>query len=352
MRSEHPLDRYDVPEQRRRGARVATAAVVLAVLVPLGFAGWLGWKAVAGPHDSGQSAAVSSVPAPGLATVDAGAQAGGSSSSAAASRSAGPSASTHPSTRSSASTTTPSSSAGAGAAAAGKAPAGSGHPLSGKTVVIDPGHNPDNGKYATEINKLVQIGNGTTSCDTTGTETNAGYLEADFTLDVARRARTLLEAEGAKVVFTQDGNRAWGPCVTERAAIGNAAHADAAISIHGDGAGASDHGFHVILPAGVNEGSADNLAIVGPSRTLGLDVRSAFHSVTGEPFANYISDGSGLDVRSDLGGLNLSTVPKVFIECGNMRNATDAEEMTSGSWRQLAAQGVVKGITTYLENGN
>ena len=349
MRSEHPLDRYDVPEQRRRGGRIATTAVVLAVLVPLGFAGWLGWKAVAGPQDSGHSAAVGTVPGPGLATVDAGAPPVGSSSPAAASAGAGPSSS-HPTTRSAPkSASAPASASGS---AAGKAPAASGHPLSGKTVVIDPGHNPDNGEYATEINKLVQIGNGTTSCDTTGTETNAGYLEADFTLDVARRARTLLEAEGAKVVFTQDGNRAWGPCVTERAAIGNAAHADAAISIHGDGAGASDRGFHVILPASVDEGAADNRAIVGPSRSLGLDVRSAFHSVTGEPFANYISDGSGLDVRSDLGGLNLSTVPKVFIECGNMRNATDAKEMTNASWRQLAAQGVVNGITTYLESGN
>jgi N-acetylmuramoyl-L-alanine amidase len=324
--------------------------VVLAALVPLGFAGWLGWKAVAGTQGSGHSVAVGGVPAPGLATVQPGAQAGGSSSSAAASRSAGSSTSAHPTTGSSGSGSA--STSNSTVSAAGKAPASSGHPLSGKTVVIDPGHNPDNGKYASEINKLVQIGNGTTNCDTTGTETNAGYLEADFTLDVARRARTLLEAEGAKVVFTQDGNTAWGPCVTERAAIGNAAHADAAISIHGDGAGASDRGFHVILPAAVDAGGADNRAIVGPSRTLGLDVRSAFHSVTGEPFANYISDGSGLDVRSDLGGLNMSKVPKIFIECGNMRNATDADEMTNASWRQLAAQGVVNGITTYLQSGN
>ena len=346
MRSEHPLDRYDGPEQRPRRARTATTAVVLAALVPLGFAGWLGWKAVAGSQGGGHSVAVSDVTTPGLATMQPGAQAGGSSSSspssAAASGSAGSSAAAAPT----------SNSAAPAATAAGKAPASSAHTLSGKTVVIDPGHNPDNGKYASEINKLVQIGNGTTTCDTTGTETDSGYLEADFTLDVARRARTLLEAEGAKVVFTQDGNTAWGPCVTQRAAIGNAAHADAAISIHGDGAGASDRGFHVILPAAVDQGGADNRAIVAPSRTLGLDVRSAFHSVTGEPFANYISGGSGLDVRSDLGGLNMSTVPKIFIECGNMRNATDAMEMTSASWRQLAAQGVVNGITAYLESGN
>jgi len=29
----------------------------------------------------------------------------------------------------------------------------------------------------------------------------------------------------------------------------------------------------------------------------------------------------GIDVRNDLGGLNWSTIPKVFIETGNMRNA-------------------------------
>ncbi|WP_042400695.1 N-acetylmuramoyl-L-alanine amidase [Streptacidiphilus carbonis] len=346
MRSDHPLDRYDVPEPRRRAARAATAAVVVAALVPLGFAGWLGWEAVAGPKKDGSGVAVGSLPAPGLAT---GPAAGGTSASGAASGSAGPSAS-HPASR--AASASASSSASAAHSDAGKVPAASGQPLAGKTVVIDPGHNPNNGSYATEINKLVQIGNGTTNCDTTGTETDGGYLEADFTLDVARRARTLLEAEGAKVVFTQDGATTWGPCVTERAAIGNNAHADAAISIHGDGAPASDRGFHVILPAGVDQGAADNLAIVAPSRTLGVDVRAAFHSVTAEPFANYISNGSGLDVRSDLGGLNMSKVPKIFIECGNMRNATDAGEMTSASWRQLAAQGVVKGITTFLESGN
>ena len=32
----------------------------------------------------------------------------------------------------------------------------------------------------------------------------------------------------------------------------------------------------------------------------------------------------GLESRNDLAGLNLTTVPKVLIECGNMRDATDA----------------------------
>ncbi len=214
-------------------------------------------------------------------------------------------------------------------------------------MVLDPGHNPGNVDHATEINRQVDIGNGRKECDTTGTETNAGYSEADYTLDVSHRIRDLLQGLGATVVFTQNGDRPWGPCVTERAAIGNAAHADAAISVHGDGAPAGASGFHVILPAQVVAGTADTSAIVGPSRRLGLLVRDRFQAATGEPYADYIGD-QGLDTRGDLGGLNLSTVPKVFIECGNMRNAGDAGRMTDPQWRQKAAQGIADAFTAYL----
>ena len=335
MPSDHPLDRYDTPRPPRRGARAATLAVVLAALVPLGFAGWLGWHAVAGTG-SGHTAASGNLPgAPTTPAAPAGRSASASASSSASAR---------VSTSASASAST--------SASASMAPATTGLPLAGKTVVIDPGHNPGNVNYPSQINSSVRVGNGSKECDTTGTSTDAGYSEADFTLDVARRVRTILQSEGAKVVFTQDGDRPWGPCVTERAAIGNAAHADAAISIHGDGAGASDYGFHVILPATVVAGGADTRPIVGPSRTLGLDVRSAFTAATGEPFANYINGGTGLDVRNDLGGLNLSTVPKVFIECGNMRNSTDAGRMTSPTWRQTAAKGLAAGLSAFLETGH
>ena len=45
--------------------------------------------------------------------------------------------------------------------------------------------------------------------------------------------------------------------------------------------------------------------------------------MTGMPVSTY--DGAdGLQPRNDLAGLNLTTVPKVLIETGNMRNATDA----------------------------
>ncbi|MEU3192490.1 N-acetylmuramoyl-L-alanine amidase [Streptomyces sp. NPDC006992] len=221
-------------------------------------------------------------------------------------------------------------------------------PLRGKVIVIDPGHNPHNRDQPGKISRSVDIGTGKKECDTTGTATNSGYSEAEFTLALAHRVRTELRKRGATVKFTHDGEEPYGPCVDERAEKGNRAHADAAVSLHADGAPGGSRGFHVILPASVHRGDADTRAIAGPSRRLGTDLRDAFRKATGERPANYLGNGEGLDTRDDLGGLNLSTVPKVFLECGNMRDAADAALLTSPKWREKAARGVADGISAFL----
>lgn len=222
-------------------------------------------------------------------------------------------------------------------------------PLAGRTVVIDPGHNTGNFDHTEEIGRQVDIGTNLKECDTTGTTTNAGYMEAEFTMDVSLRARALLEAQGVKVVLTHEAaGRAWGPCIDERARIGNGATADAVVSVHADGVSAGNRGYHVILPADVRGGDADTAPIVEPSRRLGERIASNFARTTGSAPANYLGSGTGLVVRDDLGGLNLSTRPKVFIECGNMRDAKDAAQLTSPDWRQKAAQGIADGIVGFL----
>ncbi|MFE2553359.1 N-acetylmuramoyl-L-alanine amidase [Streptomyces sp. NPDC059355] len=221
-------------------------------------------------------------------------------------------------------------------------------PLAGKTVVIDPGHNTGNFQHTSEIDQKVDIGTIRKECDTTGTTTNAGYKEAEFTLDVSRRLRTVLEAKGLKVALTHEADRAWGPCINERARIGNEAAADAVVSVHADGVSSGNRGYHIILPAKVKGGAADTAKIVGPSRDLGEKIGSNFARTTGSAPANYLGSGTGLVVRDDLGGLNLSTRPKVFIECGNMRDAKDAALLTSPEWRQKAAQGIADGIVGFL----
>lgn len=221
----------------------------------------------------------------------------------------------------------------------------SGGSLRGKVIVIDPGHNGANWRNPRRINRTVSIGNGRKVCDTTGTQTDAGYPESMFTFDVATRLATALRARGATVVLTRPDNRGIGPCINERAAIGNRAHADVAISIHADGAPASGYGFHVIVPRGIGR----NDAVVAPSRRLGVVVRDAFRRGTGEPLSTYAGTRTGgIVARSDLGGLNLSTVPKVFIECGNMRNRADARRISSPAWRRRAATALASGLTAHL----
>ncbi|BFP55617.1 N-acetylmuramoyl-L-alanine amidase [Streptomyces griseus] len=243
-----------------------------------------------------------------------------------------------------------------GSAEAGATPSGSASatplpkgPLTGRTVVIDPGHNPGNRDHTREINEKVDIGTGRKECDTTGTSTNDGYAEARFTLDVSHRLRALLEAEGARVRLTHDADRPFGPCIDERARIGNEAKADAVVSVHADGSAVGNRGFHVILPAAVKGGGSDTSKIVKSSADLGARIAGHFVRTTGSAPSNYIGGNSGLDTRNDLGGLNLSTVPKVFVECGNMRDPKDAALLTSASWRQKAAQGLADGISGYLK---
>ncbi|MFF7649464.1 N-acetylmuramoyl-L-alanine amidase [Streptomyces sp. NPDC007983] len=290
------------------GRRGGTLALVLAALAPVCLGGWLVWDTMGSGQNNGGGAPASSLP-----TV---------SSTSSPLPPQPPSASPKNET--------------------------DGKSLTGKVVVLDPGHNPDNRDHTSEIARRVDIGTNKKECDTTGTATDAGYSEAAFTLDVSRRARALLEARGATVKFTQDGDRSYGPCVDERARIGNSAHADAVVSVHADGAPAGDRGFHVILPKSVRGGGADTSNIAAPSRLLGERVRSEFMDATGSAPADYIGDGSGLNVRGDLGGLNLSTVPKVFIECGNMRDPKDASELTDPKWRERAALGIAQGITDFL----
>ncbi|CAL9564514.1 N-acetylmuramoyl-L-alanine amidase [Streptomyces sp. enrichment culture] len=313
---------FEPPQPRRPRRRVLTVA--LAALASGGLLGWGVYATVGGSGKDGTpegASASASGPASGATRTPS--PSGGSTSPSAGD--GGPGA------------TSPSASA----------PAASGA-LKGKVVVIDPGHNPGNFRHTSEINRQVDVGTHRKECDTTGTSTDDGYAEAEFTLDVAHRMRTLLEARGATVKLTQDDDRPFGPCVDERARIGNDAEADAVVSLHADGSGTGNRGFHVILPGTVRSGAADTRAIVGPSRDLGERIAGHFVRATGSAPSNYTGGGTGLVTREDLGGLNLSTVPKVFIECGNMRDSKDAALLTSGAWRQKAARGISDGIVSFL----
>ncbi|MCK9900822.1 cell wall hydrolase [Parafrankia colletiae] len=220
--------------------------------------------------------------------------------------------------------------------------------LAGRTVVIDPGHNGGNSADPRAINRLVDAGGFRKECDTVGAETTDGYAEHAFTFDVAVRAAEELRARGATVILTRNDDQGVGPCVDERARIGNEAGADAVVSLHADGGPPQGSGFHVIAPAASPDGGNDG--ILPASGRLANLLREAFGSATGQPPADYLGE-DGITVRADLGGLNLSRVPKVFLECGNMRNPGDAARISDPAWRQQAAAGLVQGLVAFLTDG-
>jgi N-acetylmuramoyl-L-alanine amidase len=222
-------------------------------------------------------------------------------------------------------------------------PASAAGPLAGKVVGIDPGHNGRNWSDPSYINHRVWNGREYESCDTTGTETNGGYTEPAFTYSVARYLAADLQAKGAKVVWTRTSNSGVGPCVDRRAKLLNAGHANVSIDIHGDGGPSSGRGFAILEPVA----DGPNNKVIASSAQFGSMVRSSFLKMTGMPVSTY--DGrNGIARRNDLAGLNLTTEPKVLIECGNMRNSRDAALLASSAWRQKAARALADAITRWL----
>ena len=221
-------------------------------------------------------------------------------------------------------------------------------PLRGRTVVLDPGHNGGNAAHPEIINALVNAGGIRKPCNTTGTATNGNYAEHAYNFDVAVRAAAVLRARGANVVLTRHSDTGVGPCINRRAQIGNQARAAVVIAIHADGnLSAGARGFHVIEPALAPDHG--NAAILGASDRFAHVLRDRFRAGTGEPVTNYISGArDGIVSRADLGGLNLSRVPAVFIECGNMRERHDAANLTSAAWRQKAAVAIADAVSHYL----
>ena len=222
-------------------------------------------------------------------------------------------------------------------------PAGAAKPLAGKIIGIDPGHNGRNNTDPSYLHHLIWNGRAWEACDTTGTETDSGYAEPRFTWRVARFLRADLRRAGARVVMTRKNNSGVGPCVNRRARILNRGHADVAIDIHGDGGPASGRGFAILEP--VRDGPNDK--VIGSSERFGRNVRHAFLRGTPMPESTY--DGvRGIAHRDDLAGLNLTRVPKVLIECGNMRNALDARLLTSARFQRRIARVLEAAIVRFL----
>ena len=151
-----------------------------------------------------------------------------------------------------------------------------------------------------------------------------------------------LDYEGAGVVLTPTNNSGVGPCVTTRSAMLDASGADVAVAIHADG-GPPGRGFAILeaVADGPNQSDHRSFRCLCPRCPCRLP---RLHWL---PISTY--DGvDGLQPRDNLAGLNLTTIPEVYVECGNMSNATDAVPFVTTAFQQRAARGLALAITDYL----
>ncbi len=234
---------------------------------------------------------------------------------------------------------------GVGTAWACPAGAGSSQPLAGKIIGIDPGHNGRNWTDPSYIDHKIWNGREWEDCDTTGTQTASGYTEARFNFNVAMYLKADLIKDGAQVVLTRHNNHGIGPCVNRRARILDRAHANVSIDIHADYGPASGRGFTVLEPVA----DGPNNKVIKSSLRFGRDVHGAMLARTPMPVSDYYGR-NGYIRRDDLAGLNLTTMPKVLIECGNMNNAADARLLVQARVQRQIARALAAAIVRFISS--
>jgi N-acetylmuramoyl-L-alanine amidase len=211
--------------------------------------------------------------------------------------------------------------------------------IAGMIVFLDPGHS---GADDASMAQQVPIGHGgTKSCQASGIATDDGYPEHTLTWDTTLRIRQALTALGVRTAMSRGDDSGVGPCVDERAAMANALHPNAILSIHADGGPPTGRGFHVIY-----SNPPLNAAQAGPAVQFAQVMRD---QLAGSGFvpATYIGS-SGLNPRSDIAGLNLAQFPSILVELGNMKNPADSALMKTPDGRQKYADAVVRGIAGFL----
>jgi N-acetylmuramoyl-L-alanine amidase len=200
-----------------------------------------------------------------------------------------------------------------------------------KTVILDPGHGGHD----------------------RGATSKFGY-EKDFALDVALRARPLLEKAGYKVIMTR-ATDVFIP-LEQRPAVANNIPNSIFISIHfnSSSTNADARGFEIFscaprgAPATNDAGPRERdlreeagNAVDMPSGALACSV---FHALLGQvPMVDRGVKHARFAV------LRLCTQPAVLIECGFVSNNAESTLISSAAWRAHVAEAIVDGVENYRD---
>lgn len=195
-------------------------------------------------------------------------------------------------------------------------PLNAGGKLAGKLVVIDPGHG--------------------------GREKGAGFngiYEKDVNYRIASAIAEALRAQGARTMFTRNGDHSIGLAARSEVAIDNGA--DFFISVHCNSNGTRNNATGIETYYHKQESSP---------RALAFAIHAGVCSHTGMRDRKARSDSSlyasGLGVLRRLSG---SSVPGILLECGFLNHSSDRSRLLDSGYRKKLAAGVVAGLKAYVE---
>nr|NLI51075.1 N-acetylmuramoyl-L-alanine amidase [Propionibacterium sp.] len=205
-------------------------------------------------------------------------------------------------------------------------------PLTGKVIVIDPGHN---GRYSRSINErnYYTYGAGWRPCVQAGTTTYTNVTEHTIVWQVANRVVPLLLARGATVVLTRPDDDGYGPCNNERPEIANREGASLFLSLHVDGnEDKTLRGFYVAHSTKMAGGEGVQAASAAAAQIVARHLLNR----TSLPGSNYVGQpGNPVYVRTDLAVLDgIRGAPAVLIESGNSRSPADVAYLTGADTQQ------------------
>jgi len=184
-----------------------------------------------------------------------------------------------------------------------------------------------------------------------GTQSATGRLEKEFTLDWARRLRTILLANNWRVYLTRDGDTDL--LLTNRVAIADELRADLFLSLHFNSTanGQEQSGLETYcltpagLPSNLTRGYGDVVTQSFPNNaydTENILLATRLHRAL-------LTGMEGLRDRGVrrarfLGVLRPQQRPAVLLEAGYLSNPAEARQVADPEYRQQLAEAVARGL--------
>lgn len=211
----------------------------------------------------------------------------------------------------------------------------------GKTVVIDPGHQGHGDSTQEPIgpgasSTKARVTSGTSGCV-------SGWDEYELNLEVSLQLRDELASRGYTVYMTRETHDI-NISNKERAAFASAHNGDILVRIHANGSESSSvSGALTMAPSNGNPFLSAEL--ISESQRLSQCVIDAYVSATG--FNN-----QGVYQTDEMSGINWSTMPVTIVEMGYMSNPSDDAAMADPAMQVKIVDGISNGIDAYFAGGN